>query len=1555
MTNFKRRVISTAISIIMLFTLLAGIGPSVVLANNTGSEDVKEALLQKLQGKVDSSDIYNNIDKLEKDKENLGLEKEGNPEERIRVIVELQERPATLKLEDGIQPDKKLIDEVKEAQKPIQEEAENKTGEEVRHTYGNLINGFSMDLKRKDIEKVEEIEGIKSVSEARIYYPDMSTAKEFTQATTVWQDYGYKGEGLVVSVIDTGIDYKHKDMKLTDASKAKIKEADVNEEIGNFFSDKVPYGYNFADGDNKVIDSSGSMHGMHVAGIVGANANDEEVNGNVGIQGVSPESQLLAMKVFSNNSEIRGAYSDDIIAAIEKSVELNADIINMSLGSSAGYRNEVAPEQVAIRNATDDGVICVVSAGNSTTSTAPYIIDGISDVGVVGSPGLAKDALQVASSENSSITLPALTGNIDGKEVIIGYTQADVEPLNIFKADEKLSLVFVNKGTVSDYSGKDLKGKVALIERGDISFAEKQIFAQDAGAVAAVIFNTTPDEYINMATDPSVTIPSIFINGSDGNLLKDNVDKVYINFNDKVAVKENSAAEAMSEFTSFGPAPNLEFAPQITGPGGNIYSTLNDDRYGSMSGTSMAAPHVAGATALIIEGLKDKGITLQGRELVEFVKKSIINTAKPLYEFTPVREEIPYSPRRQGAGILQAKSAIDNRVLAVGKDNEATISLKEIGEKTEFEINLKNYSNRDEKYKVKSLGEVLTAFEPSMIGGPVLGGYTDFDVILDGASLDFSADNITVPANGEAKVKVTLNIPSGSVSNNFVEGFINFEAVNEATPSLVVPYMGYYGDWSEEQIIDGAAWDSDNVYMVPSFAATKILGEYNYLGFDGKSSSGIIINPDKIAISPNDDEVFDSLTPALYLLRNAKEVNVDLLDENKNLIQEKINGDIELRKKIFSSENGDIPSLLEGLSWDGKVYNKSTGNKEVAKEGQYYLNYKTKVDGTDTFQDFIIPVKVDITPIKTTLESSASPDSGNYELKIGFNGELKANKVEDLVLFINGKEVTEYSLNEDSLSSNLTLNKDSVNIVEVSALDIAGNISYDKYEIVTSDIKPEVTVVDFPIGEALNNNELLVKGEYKGNVKEILVNGELVDKMEDGIFEKNIILNEGYNDVRVQARSSTGELLFDKVYKTFCDTVAPEINIFEPIVNDKGEAITSKDIIKLKGEVSDNTEGYKLFVNGEYKFSVSLDGAKGKEDTLRDFEYDVKVKNGDIITVKAIDLLGNESSKKIKVIVDRSIPEIEIAGVSNAKVYNKNLKPSVVVTPDNAKVTVTLNGSPYSFEEITAEGNYLLEVVAVGENGVEAKKSISFAIDKTAPIIQVAGVENGKHYNSNISPKVTADEEANINLLISYEGREWAAYNSETLIDEGNYILKARAVDKAGNESVLEYKFTIDKTAPVITIDGIVNGMKYDKEVKAVIKSSEEGEIKATINDNPYNGEVIIEDGEYIIKVVAKDLAGNTSEKSVKFSIKLPDSVIIKPNPTPKPTPKPDPKPGIGGDKVTDENGGEDTNNTLELGKGNLPKTGSENYYYLIVIAIGTLVVGTVFILKKKKVEENKN
>lgn len=1563
MCKTKKRFISIIILISMGLSLVIGNKPSIAFAENYISDDIiKEALLEKLNQKISSNDSFAGVNKLERDNENSEVNDEGNPEEKVRVIVELEDKPATLQLEDGVQAKEELINEIKEAQKPIQEEVENETGEEVRHTYGNLINGFSIEVKREDISNIEDIDGVKKVSEARIYYPDMSTAKEFTQATSVWRDYGYKGEGLVVSIIDTGIDYTHKDMKLSDTSRIKIKKDDVNQEVGEYFTDKVPYGYNFADDDEKVIDSSGSMHGMHVAGIVAANASDEEVQNNEGIQGVAPEAQLLAMKVFSNNSEIQGAYSDDIIAAIEKSVELDADVINMSLGSSAAYRDDSDPEQVAIKNATDDGVICVVSAGNSTTSTAPYIFDGVSDVGLVGAPGISRDALQVASSENSSITLPALTATINGKNKLVGYTQADVEPLDIFKADENLTLLDAGKGKVGDFTGKDFKGKVALVQRGEIAFVDKQINAQAAGAKAVIIYNTDASEYINMATDPSIKIPAIFITGDDGNLLKNNINNAIINFNNKVIVKESSAEATMSSFTSWGPTPNLEFAPQITAPGGNIYSTLNNNRYGSMSGTSMAAPNVAGATALIIQGLKDKGITLEGRELVEFVKKSIINTAEPLIEFTPFEENVLYSPRRQGSGMIQAESAIKNRVIATGDNGEATISLKEIGEKTEFNITLKNYSDKEEGYKIKSLGDVLTAFEPSMIDEYYLYGYVDFDRVLKGGSIDFNSENVVVPANGETNIKVTLNVPKDTVTNNFVEGFIRFEALNEETPSLVVPYMGYYGDWSEEQIIDGAAWDQDNVIMIPSFAASKILGEYDYLGYAGLDEEGdIILDSNKIAISPNEDESFDTIVPALYLLRNAKEIKVDLLDESKEVIQSNINGDIDFRKKIFANEGGSQPSIYSNLEWDGNIYNKSTGEYEVASEGQYYLNYKARVDGSDNYQDFIVPVKVDITPISTTLNSSKESKDKNYELKIGFNDELQNNNVLVSMLFVNGEPIKEYTTEDDELIANLELNEDKVNIIEIGTIDNAGNLSIDRYEVGVGSYKPEVNLIDLPTDEGVTNNQLEIKGQYLGDIKELLINGEAPDFMEDGFFSKLITLKEGYNKIKIFANDSNGKNVVDKTYKVFCDSISPEINIFEPNLLEDKKVITSKDELKLKISVSDNTQGYKLYINGENKENIALDGSKGAIDTYREFEYVIPVINEDFITIKAIDTMGNETIKKFQVIVDKSVPEINIEGIENNRYYKENVKPNINVNPDTANIMATLNGNQYNFEEISEDGNYILEIVAVGLNGVEAKKTINFTIDKVAPEILVEGIENNKYYNTNILPKITSNEEANIYLQLNDK-----EYNGENIVDEGNYNLKIKAIDKAGNENIVEYNFVIDKTAPSIIIDGVVNGMEYDKEVKPVVSSNEESDLIVTLNDKLYNGEVINQEGKYTIKVVAKDLAGNISEITKSFIIKFKEEA--KPNPTPTPIPNPGKNPGgVSGDKVNDDNinnndntakdttvnGDNNSKNDSSLVKdnNNLPKTGNEWYYNLLLSGIACIISG-IFIYRRKTLKE---
>ena len=122
-----------------------------------------------------------------------------------------------------------------------------------------------------------------------------------------------------------------------------------------YYTEKVPYGYNFADRNNEIYDTTGSMHGMHVSGIVAATATAADVNNNNGVKGISPEAQLLSMKVFSN-SGYSGAVEDDIVAAIETSIELGADAINMSLGIICAFRDLTDPLQLAVKNAADNGV-----------------------------------------------------------------------------------------------------------------------------------------------------------------------------------------------------------------------------------------------------------------------------------------------------------------------------------------------------------------------------------------------------------------------------------------------------------------------------------------------------------------------------------------------------------------------------------------------------------------------------------------------------------------------------------------------------------------------------------------------------------------------------------------------------------------------------------------------------------------------------------------------------------------------------------------------------------------------------------------------------------------------------------------------------------------------------------------------------------------------------------------------------------------------------------------------------------------------------------------------
>ncbi|MSR92177.1 Fn3-like domain-containing protein [Inconstantimicrobium porci] len=328
-----------------------------------------------------------------------------------------------------------------------------------------------------------------------------------------------------------------------------------------------------------------------------------------------------------------------------------------------------------------------------------------------------------------------------------------------------------------------------------LPFRDMQNNAQKAGAVAAVVYHPYQDSYMHMASDSTLKIPALFIGKTDGEALL-HAKNPTIEFGHRVAATPNPNAEKMSDYTSWGPTPSLDFAPEVTAPGGNIYSTANNNGYQNMSGTSMAAPHTTGAAALVVQASKDKKLGLSGKDLVRYAKNSLINTTKIMYDKEKTNGKLPYSPRRQGSGLIQVEDAIKNNVLALANDGQATVSLKEIGQNTTFDITLNNYGDKAETYELQNPGEVLTSYVPKSI----IDIGMSYDKILKGANLKFNEKEVTVPAKGSKKVTVTLNIDDNAEKENYAEGYIKFKNKGE-DPSLVVPFMSYYGSWSKEKIV----------------------------------------------------------------------------------------------------------------------------------------------------------------------------------------------------------------------------------------------------------------------------------------------------------------------------------------------------------------------------------------------------------------------------------------------------------------------------------------------------------------------------------------------------------------------------------------------------------------------------------------------------------------------------------------------------------------------------------------------------------------------------------
>lgn len=908
--------------------------------------------------------------------------------------------------------------------------ASNYNDEEERN-FNVLFSGFTMKMTTEEALMVRE--NIPEVKQIFVDYkynrPDekinMYNSSKMVNANKAW-NLGYKGEGRVVSVIDSGADINHPAMRLTDATKAKYDKQAIDELIskhllkGQYLNEKFPYGYNFMDHnmDLKDTNKDTGMHGMHVSGTVGANADDTEAKENNGIKitGIAPEAQILVMRVFGQ--DVATTNTSAYIEAIEESIILGADSMNMSLGSMSGSEQGIdLGMDLALQNAKKAGSIVAIAGGNDFYTTwgndNPRATNP--DWGVMGTPGVAESAFTVANYNNNSMVTDASTFIKDenGKEIEVVAKAMDTIDDAVdtgFKSMQEYEIVDVGLGnTEADYNGQGVKGKIVLAQRGVNSFADKIKLAQSKGAIAFLLGNNEadkPDYFIIMQTQTKGLIRGYSVTYRNYMKIKQNIadakaaGKVpMIKINTEKHEMANPGQYKMNESTSWGPNPTLRLKPEITAPGGEIYSTVNNGKYESMTGTSMATPHVAGGIALVNQFLTKNKISVEGAEKHQFIKNIMMATATPiLYENV---KGFYNSPRVQGAGLMNLEAAVNPYLVtltdASGKmsNGKAVVEFGSIkDEKLDFTLKLKNYSDKSATYKVHGIAQTdqvkdgKITFEPAKLG-------------------EANFAEITVNANSEATFTGSIDLTGkletakkNQPNGFFIDGFIFFESKANAEGAkefadLSVPYLAFYGDWASLPIIDGFADDIvfdespsgktwvDNIpfwYQGTDYNdfPGKYFDQWNFTHFyskwhdGGRMIQGYQAWSDKylgeFAISPNGDSDKDEMSFHGVFLRNADNLKFEFINESGEVVKTIAEPYRSTIKKNYYDQK-----YTEDSVWTWRGEDKNGGQ---VPDG----NYKVKItasaqDNKSSEQEYVKTVYVD--RVKPEIELIKDEQTGN--------------------------------------------------------------------------------------------------------------------------------------------------------------------------------------------------------------------------------------------------------------------------------------------------------------------------------------------------------------------------------------------------------------------------------------------------------------------------------------------------------------------------------------------------------------------------------------------------
>ncbi|OLA31218.1 MAG: hypothetical protein BHW33_03575 [Firmicutes bacterium CAG:137_57_8] len=614
---------------------------------------------------------------------------------------------------------------------------------------GNII---SANVRYGDIEKIEATRGVSEVvletkyepceTEEGAAQPNNGASTAMTGASTVWAS-GYTGAGSRVAIIDTGLDTDHQAVDngaylyaMADNAKAAGMTTEAymdslslldEEEIAavlpqlNIYkgyddgdgvfkkddtltadvlhlTDKIPFAYNYIDRDLDVThDNDGQGgHGSHVAGISAANRYVPEGKGYVPAMestfmiGAAPDAQLIIMKVFGKAG---GAYDSDYMAAIEDAILLDCDVVNLSLGSgNPGFTTSDLYQGIT---------------GIKLVSSIAFLVWAVIGYRFLPDHPIAEAGAQASEQKSEGEKLSRW------KEIVV-YIAFVVN---------FVAMIFLDKlGNPADYEGIDVTGKVVFVSRGELNFSQKLTNAANAGAAACVIYNNVPGAAVSMDLSQSyANIPCVGVTKADADAIRaastavkdGDGNALYYTGNMTIGHKNGVSVNVsedcvytMSSFSSWGVPSNLSLKPEITAPGGSIYSingaTPKTDQYVVMSGTSMASPHNAGLTALLYQYFRETGLPEKLGVSPRMLAQSLLmSTATPIVD---ENSGLPYPVIQQGAGLGNINDAMnaDSYIMVDGQpDGKVKAELGDDPDRTgvyTFDYTLYNMEDEARQY-----------------------------------------------------------------------------------------------------------------------------------------------------------------------------------------------------------------------------------------------------------------------------------------------------------------------------------------------------------------------------------------------------------------------------------------------------------------------------------------------------------------------------------------------------------------------------------------------------------------------------------------------------------------------------------------------------------------------------------------------------------------------------------------------------------------------------------------------------------------------------------------